>query len=516
MSVRMSVRQKRSGKRALPLRLWLVVAVVAITGAGFLAQMALVAPVSAWEQQAEDDRLASVRQIIGTDATRWSDPAWQRPASAQMNALGVEVALFPARADQSGQPTYMTVGARQFLDAGALDAPTASAGASETSNGTQLVFQRVVISNPAQPSTAAPVGIAFIWGTSATSGVFLGLLWALVELGAFALALTIVVYLIGQPVIRPLVEMGRAAEAIAGGNLDVRLSRSPVYEIAQVTEALEGMAATLRGSLARQESLEGERRLFIGAVAHDLRTPLFMLRGYLQGIQRGIATTPEKAAHYLEMCQAKAGELERLVADLFAFTRLEYLDIEPERHPLDLGDVLREVVEGAQPLAATKHITLSTDALPTPARLLGDPHLLARAVENLIDNAIRYTPEGGEVRVQWHAEDRRIMFDVADSGPGIPARDLGQLFQPLYRGENSRNRQTGGAGIGLAIAQRILTAHGGSLAAANRAAGGAIFTGTLPASRQTTAAATAPAEASADLTPQPPLLTGEGEPESGT
>jgi signal transduction histidine kinase len=303
--------------------------------------------------------------------------------------------------------------------------------------------------------------------------------------------LAIVVWLIGQPVIRPLTEMANAAESIAGGQLDIRLPRSPVYEIAEVSAALEGMTATLRESLERQHALEGERRFFIGAVAHDLRTPLFMLRGYLQGLQRGVAATPEKAAHYLAMCQAKADELERLIADLFAYTCLEHLELEPDRQPLDLGDVLRQVAEGAQPMATTKGITLTLDAPTIPAQLLGDSHLLARAVENLVDNAIRYTPLGGQVCVNWRADGANVTFSVADSGPGIAADDLARLFTPLYRGEASRNRQTGGAGIGLAIAQRILVAHGGSLVVANRTSGGALFTGTLPRLRHTAA----PAEA---------------------
>ncbi|MGE5333810.1 MAG: sensor histidine kinase [Nitrososphaerota archaeon] len=486
--------------RPLPLRLWLVVAVVAVTGAGFLAQMALVAPVSAWEQQTEDDRISSVRQLIGTDAKRWRDPAWQRNAHAQLAALNVDIALFPAQPNQAStpqQPIFMTAGAHRFLDTESQGASTAPAG--QTSAETQLVFQRMVIANPAQPANSLPVGVAFVWDSSSTSGAMLGLLWAFVELGTFGLTLAIVVWLIGQPVIRPLIEMGRAAESIAGGNLNVRLSPSPVHEIAQVSEALEGMTVTLRESLARQESLEKERRLFIGAVAHDLRTPLFMLRGYLQGLQRGVAATPEKAAHYLAMCQAKADELERLIADLFAFTRLEYLEIEPERQPLEMGDLLRQVIEGAQTMAATKDITVTLDAPapPAPVQLLGDAHLLARAVENLVDNAIRYTPAGGNVSVRWRVEGERLALSVADTGPGIAAHDLAHLFKPLYRGEDSRNRQTGGAGIGLATAKRVFVAHGGSLSAANRPDGGAIFTGTLPMPRRTVLAH-APADSRID------------------
>jgi signal transduction histidine kinase len=478
------MKRPRLRKRPLPLRLWLVVAVVAITGSGFLAQLGMTVLVGFWEQQASDARLTSVRQMLGTDVSAWQNPAWQHTAASSLARMDVDAAVFRG---QSGRPDFATSGARQLLDT-SEQSPTDSAAAqpSDAASPGTPVFQRIVLTAPAHDGTIAQqVGVAYLWFNGPPTDAPWGLLWPLTELGAFALALAIVVWLIGQPVIRPLIEMGRAAESIAGGHLNIRLSRSPVHEIAEVSAALEGMTTTLRESLAHQESLEGERRFFIGAVAHDLRTPLFMLRGYLKGLQRGVAATPEKAAHYLEMCQAKADELERLVADLFAFTRLEYLELEPERQPLDLGDVLRQVVEGAQPLAATRDISLTLDPSITPAQLLGDSHLLARAVENLIDNAIRYTPVGGEVRVRWQADGARVTFSVADTGPGIAPRDLARLFTPLYRGEASRNRQTGGAGIGLAIAQRILVAHRGSLAAANRPEGGAIFTGTLPASRHT-------------------------------
>jgi signal transduction histidine kinase len=476
------------GTRTLPLRLWLVLAVAAITGAGFLAQMGLVAPVSAWEQHAEDMRLASVRQIIGTDAAWWRDPTWRRHADASFAALSEEVALFPTQPDSSAQPgpaIYATSGARRFLDTAGQD--IAGAAGQEASTGqqldasAQLMFHRLVIASPVRPANHLPVGVAFLWDTSPAPGTLLGLLWAVVELSMFALTLAIVLWLIGQPVLRPLAAMNRAAEGIAGGDLDVHLPPSPVREIAAVNAALEGMSAELRQSLDRQAALEEERRLFVGAIAHDLRTPLFMLRGHLKGLERGVAATPEKIAHYVAVCQAKADELERLIADLFAYARLEYLEQEPERAPLELGELLRQAVEGAQPLAAAKGIVLVLDEPRRPCPVLGDPHLLVRAIENLLDNALRHTPEGGRIAVEWHQRAGEVVFAVKDSGPGIAPQDLPYLFTPLYRGEASRNRRTGGAGLGLAIARRILRAHGGELTAANGPAGGAVFTGTLPA-----------------------------------
>lgn len=497
------MRRLRLRKRTLPLRLWLVLAVVAITGAGFLAQMGLVAPVSAWQQQAEDDRLASVRQIIGADPARWSDPAWQRHADASFAALNEDVALFPTNKSpsvQPGQATYMTPDARQLLGTSSQGTSGAASnqGPAELPDvSTQLTFHRIVIANTAQSASQPPAGVAFLWDTSPAPGAALGLLWAIVELSMFALTLAIVLWLIGQPVLRPLAAMSQAAEDIAGGDLDVQLPPTPVREIAEVSAALEGMSATLRSSLARQAALEEERRLFVGAIAHDLRTPLFILRGHLKGLERGVAATPEKVAHYVAVCQAKADALERLIADLFAYTRLEYLEQTPEQVPLELGELLRQAVEDEQPLATAKGITLALDTPSAPCALLGDGHLLTRAVENLLDNALRHTPEGGTIRVRWRRKGNVAVFAVEDSGPGIPAHDLPHLFTPLYRGEASRNRQTGGAGLGLAISRRILRAHNGDLTAANAPSGGAAFTGTLPTARRDTAPLHSPADATA-------------------
>ncbi|MGH2345613.1 MAG: sensor histidine kinase, partial [Chloroflexota bacterium] len=140
-----------------------------------------------------------------------------------------------------------------------------------------------------------------------------------------------------------------------------------------------------------------------------------------------------------------------------------------------------QTLAGARPLAAAKHISMTSEEPGKPYPLMGDSHLLARVVENLLDNAVRHTPAGGRIHLHWGRDGDRLYFTVADSGPGIAAHDLPHLFTPLYRGETSRNRQTGGAGLGLAIARRILRAHGGDLTAANASVGGALFTGTLPA-----------------------------------
>jgi signal transduction histidine kinase len=269
---------------------------------------------------------------------------------------------------------------------------------------------------------------------------------------------------------------------VAEGNLDVALPSSRVREVADLNASFEAMSAELRASLHHQAELEQERRLFIGAIVHDLRTPLFSLRGYLEGLAQGLADTPEKTARYVAVAREKAAALERLIADLFDFTRLEYLDQTPNREPLDLGALLRRLVEGIGPQAEAKGVRLALDVPPEACVVDGDVHQLTRAIENLLDNAVRYTPAGGSVRVECRSEADGVRFAVTDTGPGIPAHDLPHLFTPLYRGESSRNRRTGGAGLGLATARRILLAHGGDLTARNAPTGGAVFTGRLPRS----------------------------------
>lgn len=465
--------------RTLPLRLWLILAVAAIIGAGFLAQVGLTAVMAVWNHQAEQARMGSIRQIIGTNPGAWRRAAWQRHAAASLDALGVNMALYTPHSGASGQlvlgaAVYATTGAGQLLGAG-------GAGTNPSGFTPSPLFERLVLTHngrsPASLAPRVPIGVALLWLAQPPPGELPQELWPAVELGMFGFTLAVVVWLVGLPVLRPLAELNRAAESMAGGDLNVHFSSpSPVREIAEVSAALEGTSAALRESLARQVALEEDRRLFISAIAHDLRTPLFMLRGYLKGLEYGVAATPDKIAHYLAMCSTQADALERRIADLFTFTRLEYLEQEPERAPVEMRGMLAEMVEIARPLAATKRIELALEGPAGPCMVLGDRRLLARAIGNLLDNALRYTPDCGRIVVRWGPNDGKVSLAVEDSGPGIAAHDLPHLFTPLYRGEESRNRQTGGAGLGLTIAQRILRAHGGELTASNAPSGGAVFT----------------------------------------
>jgi len=282
-------------------------------------------------------------------------------------------------------------------------------------------------------------------------------------------------------IVGPLEALSRTSRQIAEGDWNIELPDSRIAEIAGVRDGFEAMVASLRRSFAEQAELEEERRFWIGAIAHDLRTPLFALKGYLEGLEQGIAATPEQMRKYVAVCKEKAGQLDRLVEDLFAFAQAEYRETSVRGEPVDFRTVLRKAVDGVRPLAEAKDVAIEPDEGEAACTVRGDAHLLERALGNLLDNAVRHTPAHGRIFVRCREEDGGLAVSIRDTGPGFAPADLARAFEPLYRGEASRNRATGGAGLGLAIARRIFRAHGGDLTAANDPAGGAVLTGQLPA-----------------------------------
>jgi signal transduction histidine kinase len=459
-------RGTRPGK-TLPVRRWLGIGLITI----FFTPVAVVAAVNVlWVRPtgevSDAQAFEQVQPLITQNPARWSDPAWQTELQAAAHKFGVDVDLI----DANGVTIY-----RSSAD------PLGTVGVATGTRATNRVVKTLAVPDPAGGANTVrlysyPLNFPSLHGAARLVSDLL----PLIGLAALALTIAAIAASIGPAILRPLAAMSGAARRIAAGQLDVALPSSRVHEVAEVSAAFSAMGNALRASLERQAQLEQERRLVITAVAHDLRTPLFSLRGYLEGLETGLAATPAKAARYIRVCREQADVLDRLVSDLFAYTRAEYLEQTPQHEALEFGTLLRQIVEGLQPQAAAGDVTIILDGPEQATPLAGDPHLLGRALGNILENALRFTPAAGEVRLRWRAAAGRLVFSVADTGPGIAPRDLPHLFDPLYRAEASRNRKTGGAGLGLTIARRLLRAHGGDLTAANGAGGGAIFTGVLP------------------------------------
>ncbi len=319
---------------------------------------------------------------------------------------------------------------------------------------------------------------------AAMTAAFAGLLLALAVIGVA----------IRKSMHRPLGGLSAAVRQIADGDWDIRLPASRIAEIAEVRDGFEAMAARLQQAGQRQAEMEEERRFLISAVAHDLRTPLFALRGYLDGLEQDVAQSSEQRARYLAVCRDKAAQLDWLVEDLFTFTKMEYAEAELNKREIDMLKLVQRTLDSLDPQIRQKRIRVDTEFAAELIVVFGDPHLLERALCNLLDNAVRHTPTEGSIVVQCKRNAQRIDFAIRDSGPGFTPEELPRVFDPLYRGEASRNRATGGTGLGLAIAQRIIRRHGGALSAANDPAQGAVLSGWLPAAPAATHPTSLPAE----------------------
>jgi signal transduction histidine kinase len=235
------------------------------------------------------------------------------------------------------------------------------------------------------------------------------------------------------------------------------------------------MHRRLMEAAERDARIDEERRFLVTAVAHDLRTPLFLLRGYLERLARSSNSNGD-----LPRAQDKARRLDRMIDDLFAFSRIEYRGPDLARDQVDLGELLEHASAEFGERIEEKRIALSATG-PSAISVVGDEHALGRVASNLLDNALRHTPAGGTIEVSWSRDNGVVSFAVRDSGDGISVDDLPHVFEPLYRGDRSRRSSTGGSGLGLAIAKRLVEAHHGTLSARTREEGGAEFVVTIPA-----------------------------------
>jgi signal transduction histidine kinase len=455
----------------LPVRFWLWLLLIAVVAVPAVTTLVLIVSRPAPPEARLLGRAMepALREVLLDQVDDWADPAWQTTLTTRLETAGLAALLI----DDTGQIVYRSPGWPARVNAASGERSAAQHAA-------------ITLYAPTQAGTA----MAMLVAAPASPGIPPESPWfdtelltiPIAQMAALVLIVAAIAFFVHRAFLRPLAHMVDAMRQVGAGDLDARLPRSRVTEVDDVATAFGTMAGELRTALERQQELEQERRMTIGALVHDLRTPLFSLRGYLEGLATGVASSPEKMARYIRVCQEKADALERLVSDLFNYTRTEYLEEVPRPEPLELGELMRRTVEGLLPQAYAKGVSLALDETAGPVMVAGDPMLLMRAVENVLDNAVRHTPSGGKVRIGWERHGETAEFSVTDTGPGIPLADLPHLFTPFYRGESSRNRRTGGAGLGLAIARRLLQAHGGDLTASNVENGGARFTGTLPTS----------------------------------
>jgi two-component system sensor histidine kinase BaeS len=293
---------------------------------------------------------------------------------------------------------------------------------------------------------------------------------------AMVLAAAALAFPLAGVLTRRLRDMATAVRELALGNHQVRVRGGAGDELGRLAQDLNELARTL-------ERNETSRRQWVADVSHELRTPLSVLRGELEALQDGVRPlTPEA----VDSLHADTLRLGRLVDDLYDLARADLGALQYRKREVDAVALLRADLEAMAPQFTARDIDVELEYDPGAAAsgrgsiVHGDPDRLSQLFRNLLANSLRYTDAGGRLLLQVHATAQQLVLSFQDSAPGVPDDDLPRLFQRFHRVESSRSRDHGGAGLGLAICERIVAAHGGDIEAHASRLGGLDVTVRLP------------------------------------
>lgn len=296
--------------------------------------------------------------------------------------------------------------------------------------------------------------------------------------GIIALAVSLIFALvISRSVAGPLQRIVEAAEAISAGTYDEPLSPKGPDEVQRLARSFNRMAARVS---ATQEA----QRDFLINVSHDLKTPLTSIQGWSQALSDGTAADPERQQTAAQIIRDESDRMSRMVDELIALARLDSGQLAFEPRWVEPGALLADIRRNLLPQAEERRVALTLVQEPAPA-IWADPDLLMQALTNIVDNALRYTPESGRVELHVFGKDREtVAITIRDTGPGIPAAEQSRIFERFYQVDKSRTRRESqtrhGAGLGLAIARELIEAHGGAISVASDISEGASFQVFLP------------------------------------
>lgn len=288
---------------------------------------------------------------------------------------------------------------------------------------------------------------------------------------AAAITAAAVSLFLSRRIVRPVARLAESAELVAQGHFEERVTVVGSDELSQLAMAFNSMAGSL-------ESAESRRRQLLNDVAHELRTPLATIAGYVEGLADGVVPS---SAETWSVLTEESRRLKRLVDDLQKVSRAEERQLELRLTPVAASTLVDGVATAAALAYAEKGVALEVDAPASAGDVRVDADRMAEVLTNLLDNALRHTPTGGRVRLAAAGNGERVELSVEDTGEGIAPEHLDQVFERFYRVDPARTRVGGGSGIGLAIARALVEAHGGTIRAESRGGGqGSRFVVSLP------------------------------------
>lgn len=263
-------------------------------------------------------------------------------------------------------------------------------------------------------------------------------------------------------------QLNTAAGLVAQGQLSTRLAVTGRDEMASLARSFNAMLAQLEAAEQKKAGVEMLRRDLVAWVGHDLRTPLTSIRAIIEALADGLVEEDATRLRYLRTAQADIEALSHLIDDLFEMSQIDAGGLRMDLEPGDMADLVSDSLERFSEQARQKDVRLEGHISPQVGRVMMDEKRIGRVFTNLIANALRHTPAGGVIQVSVDRSEAGLVVSVQDSGEGIRPEDQPYVFERFYRGEKSRNRSTGGAGLGLAIAKGIVEAHGGKIGIESR------------------------------------------------
>ncbi|HTR82110.1 MAG TPA: ATP-binding protein [Bacteroidota bacterium] len=269
---------------------------------------------------------------------------------------------------------------------------------------------------------------------------------------------------ISRRISRPMVTIAEDVEKIRLGDLERHIESTSNDEIGKVAQAVNELVDKLKADIVELKKLQRARSEFLGNVSHELRTPIFTLQGYLETLLNGAIDDPSVNRLFIEKASSHAARLNTLLNDLIDISRIESGEMKMSFRYFHINEFLETVTNDFHQPAVQRHIGLRVDLATDPElEVLGDKERLREVMSNLIDNAIKYNKESGDVIVSAKANDGKVVIEVSDSGSGIAEEHLSRIFERFYRVDKDRSREVGGTGLGLAIVKHIVEAHGGKV-----------------------------------------------------
>ena len=275
-------------------------------------------------------------------------------------------------------------------------------------------------------------------------------------------------------------QLESATRSVENGDLTTRADIPGRDEISSLAVSFNKMAQQLQTADQKQKELETLRRDLVAWAGHDLRTPLSSIRLLIEALSDGVLTDPKEIQNYLSQAKKHVDTLTFLVDDLFQISQLDSGGMPLNLETGSISDLISDTLESFSGLADKNGIKLCGSADQNVDPIIMDVLWMGRALNNLVSNAIRYTPKGGEICLTATRVENNILVNISDSGEGILPEDIPHVFERFYRGDKSRSRASGGAGLGLAIAKGVVEAHNGDITIQSERLKGTTFTISLP------------------------------------